>query len=172
MAFQNALHEQARGVEGTHWSQENNGGPTMCRPAREDVHVGYFAWWDTATNTVTNTQVAGQEPAGLVLTLRTEDAFPETNGTGFPWVRQGRQATVALAGEYWVKCTNASAIGNHVFTKIATDETAHAGAIMAGAAGATIEGYVDTGWIVVDADAANEQIGIAGGLDCFKRGVA
>lgn len=112
------------------------------------VTVGRFAWIDATTGLVSNTGTG--KPDGFV--HREQQALisvylAETSNV----VPQGFPVTVMRTGDYWATATVGAAVkGNKVFAKLSD------GTVQAGAAGATIAGFIETDFVITQGCALNE----------------
>ena len=112
------------------------------------VAVGRFAWIDAVTGLVSNTGTG--KPDGFI--HREQQALisvylAETSNV----VPQGFPVTVMRTGDYWATATVAAAVkGNKVFAKLS------GGTVQAGAAGATIAGFIETDFVITQGCALNE----------------
>ena len=116
--------------------------------AAPGVTVGRFAWIDATTGLVSNTGTG--KPDGFV--HREQQALisvylAETSNV----VPQGFPVTVMRTGDYWATATvGAAAKGQKVFAKLSD------GTVQAGAAGATIAGFIETDFVITQGCAQNE----------------
>ena len=112
------------------------------------VTVGRFAWIDAVTGLVSNTGTG--KPDGFI--HREQQALisvylAETSNV----VPQGFPVTVMRTGDYWATATVGAAVkGNKVFAKLSD------GTVQAGAAGATIAGFIETNFVITQGCALNE----------------
>ena len=112
------------------------------------VTVGRFAWLDAVTGLVSNSGFG--KPDGFI--HREQQALisvylAETSNV----VPQGLPVTVMRTGDYWATATVAAAVkGNKVFAKLSD------GTVQAGAAGATIAGFIETDFVITQGCALNE----------------
>ncbi|EEH6765924.1 hypothetical protein GZ442_004604, partial [Salmonella enterica] len=67
----------------------------------------------------------------------------------------GRECTLMVSGDFWALTTTAATVGQKVFASLTTGE------IATGVAGATMAGFVETGFTVAQAAAAKEVIKIS-----------
>ena len=112
------------------------------------VTVGRFAWIDAVTGLVSNTGTG--KPDGFI--HREQQALISAYlAEASNVVPQGFPVTVMRTGDYWATATVAAAVkGNKVFAKL-TD-----GTVQAGAAGATIAGFIETDFVITQGCALNE----------------
>ena len=116
--------------------------------AAAGVTVGRFAWIDATTGLVSNTGTG--RPDGFI--HREQQALisvylAETSNV----VPQGFPVTVMRTGDYWATATvGAAAKGQKVFAKLSD------GTVQAGAAGATIAGFIETDFVITQGCALNE----------------
>lgn len=121
----------------------------------DGVTVGLFAWRhpeDKAANTATGAAVSA--PLGIVervIDFANRDITSEASMV----IPEGRTATIAVRGDYWVRTTTAATLGQKVFVKT-TD-----GTIATGAAGSSVSGHVESEWYVESEGAAGELIKIS-----------
>ena len=112
------------------------------------VTVGRFAWIDAVTGLVSNTGTG--KPDGFI--HREQQALisvylAETSNV----VPRGFPVTVMRTGDYWATATVAAAVkGNKVFARLSD------GTVQAGAAGATIAGFIETDFVITQGCAPNE----------------
>lgn len=116
--------------------------------AAAGVTVGRFAWIDAVTGLVSNTGTG--KPAGFV--HREQQALISVYlAEASNVVPQGFPVTVMRTGDYWATATVADAVkGNKVFAKLSD------GTVQAGAAGATIAGFIETDFVITQGCALNE----------------
>ena len=69
-------------------------------------------------------------------------------------IPEGYAVTLHSQGDFWARTTTAAAVGQKVFASLTTGEIATA------AAGATVDGFVETKWSVASPASANELIKI------------
>ena len=116
--------------------------------AADAVVVGRFAWIDAVTGLVSNTGTG--KPDGFI--HREQQALIsvylyETSNV----VPRGFPVTVMRTGDYWATATVAAAVkGNKVFARLSD------GTVQAGAAGATIAGFIETDFVITQGCALNE----------------
>ena len=116
--------------------------------AAPGVTVGRFAWIDATTGLVSDTGTG--KPDGFI--HREQQALisvylAETSNV----VPQGFPVTVMRTGDYWATATvGAAAKGQKVFAKLSD------GTVQAGAAGATIAGFIETDFVITQGCAQNE----------------
>ena len=116
--------------------------------AAPGVTVGRFAWIDATTGLVSDTGTG--KPDGFI--HREQQALisvylAETSNV----VPQGFPVTVMRTGDYWATATvGADAKGQKVFAKLSD------GTVQAGAAGATIAGFIETDFVITQGCAQNE----------------
>ena len=112
------------------------------------VTVGRFAWIDAVTGLVSNTGTG--KPDGFI--HREQQALISVYlAEASNVVPQGFPVTVMRTGDYWATATvGAAAKGQKVFAKL-TD-----GTVQAGAAGATIAGFIETDFVITQGCALNE----------------
>ena len=153
MGFQTTVNlQQAPAVAGD-FATAN---PRASFPAGEGQHVagsagvtvGRFAWIDAATGLVYNAGFG--KPDGFI--HREQQAlisvYPAEASNVVP---QGFPVTVMRTGDYWATATVAAAVkGNKVFAKLS------GGTVRAGAAGATIAGFIETDFVITQGCAQNE----------------
>ena len=116
--------------------------------AGSSVVVGRFAWIDANTGLV-YTSGSGK-PDGFI--HREQQALISVYlAEASNVVPQGFPVTVMRTGDYWATATVAAAVkGNKVFAKLSD------GTVQAGAAGATIAGFIDTDFVITQGCALNE----------------
>ena len=112
------------------------------------VTVGRFAWIDATTGLVSNTGTG--KPDGFI--HREQQALISVYlAEASNVVPQGFPVTVMRTGDYWATATVAAAVkGNKVFAKLSD------GTVQAGAAGATIAGFIETDFVITQGCALNE----------------
>lgn len=156
MPFQTKMNQELpHGVEGDfatvnpYASYASFGGQLVAGDG--GVTVGRFAWVDTATGKVTNAGSAA--PSGFVH-RDGQASITIWLGEASMLIQEGREVTLHVAGDYYVKTKTAATIGQKVFAST-TD-----GTISTGAAGATIAGSIETKFSVLSAGAVGELIAI------------
>lgn len=154
MAFQTQLNQYpAPGVEGdfasTNPTASYLAGEGQLVAGAQGVTVGRFAW---AVNGVVSNE-GTTAPSGFV--------HREGQATLITWlgastmtVQPGIPMTLMTAGDYWARTSTAATIGQKVFASTTT------GQIQTGAADATIDGYVETKFVVGSVAAAGELVKI------------
>ena len=153
MGFQTTVNlQQAPAVAGD-FATAN---PRASSPAGEGryvagasgVTVSRFAWIDATTGLVSNTGTG--KPDGFI--HREQQALISVYlAEASNVVPQGFPVTVMRTGDYWATATvGAAAKGQKVFAKL-TD-----GTVQAGAAGATISGFIETDFVITQGCAQNE----------------
>ena len=112
------------------------------------VTVGRFAWIDATTGLVSNTGTG--KPDGFI--HREQQALISVYlAEASNVVPQGFPVTVMRTGDYWATPTVSAAVkGNKVFAKLSD------GTVQAGAAGATIAGFIETDFVITQGCALNE----------------
>ena len=116
--------------------------------ASAGVTVGRFAWIDSSTGLVSNAGTG--KPDGFI--HREQQALISTYlAESSNVIPQGFPVTVMRTGDYFATATvGAATKGQKAFAKL-TD-----GTVQAGAAGATISGFVETDFVITQAAALNE----------------
>ena len=114
--------------------------------AKVDVPVGGFCWEDTTDAGQVNPSGTGA-PLGFVVR---EVAYTMCNTDAINYVPAGGNVSVQKKGDFFVQAAAAVTKGQKVFADLAT------GAVKAGAAGATVEGAVETDFYFVTTAEANE----------------
>ncbi|MBN1085627.1 hypothetical protein JNO12_12865 [Erwinia aphidicola] len=154
MAFQTQLNQYpAPGVEGdfasTNPTASYLAGEGQLVAGSQGVTVGRFAW--AVNGVVTNAGTSA--PSGFV--------HREGQATLITWlaastmtVQPGIPMTLMTAGDFWARTSTAATIGQKVFASTTT------GQIQTGAAGATIDGYVETKFVAGSVAAAGELVKI------------
>lgn len=124
------------------------GGEGQYVAAAAGVTVGRFAWIDGTTGLVSNTGTG--KPDGFI--HREQQALISVYlAEASNVVPQGFPVTVMRTGDYWATATvGAAAKGQKVFAKL-TD-----GTVQAGAAGASIAGFIETDFVITQGCALNE----------------
>jgi len=112
------------------------------------VTVGTFAWVRTLDG-VTVLNAGTGAPQGFIQ-RRNQAAITEFLTEISNTIPAGSPITLMTSGDYYVTCLNASAVGQKAFASVTT------GAVQAGAAGATISGYVETDFKITRACGAGE----------------
>lgn len=155
MGFQTSVNlQQAPAVAGDFAS----GNPRATLPAGEGsvvagdngVNIGRFAW--VVQGVAGNSGSA--KPAGLV-GRDNQAVITAWLADGTQLINKGLPVTVHVAGDFWVKTLTSASIGQKVFASLTTGE------VKTDAAGATVSGYVETGWTVTSTALANELIKIS-----------
>ena len=146
--FQNVVNiEPAAGLPGGYAAVN----PIVSTPrgyiAKAAVTAGCFCWEDSTNAGQVNPSGSGV-PLGLV--VREVNVPMGTNVAYTNVVPAGSTATVAVAGDFWVVPTASVTKGQAVFAST-TD-----GSVKGGTAGATVEGYVETGWVFDTAAGSGE----------------
>lgn len=154
MGFQNKVNlQQAPAVAGDFASAN----PVIARLAGEGaliagaagVTVGLFAW--VSGNQVNNT--GSGVPSGFI--HRENQALITTwLADSSNLVPKGKPVTVHVAGDFWAKTLTNATTGQKVFASTTTGE------IKTDAAGATVNGYIETKWLVASDASAGELIKI------------
>ena len=116
--------------------------------AATGVTVGRFAWIDATTGLVSNTGTG--KPDGFI--HREQQALISVYlAEASNVVPRGFPVTVMRTGDYWAQATVGAAVkGNKVFAKLSD------GTVQAGAAGATIAGFIETDFVITQGCALNE----------------
>ncbi|MGL4756310.1 MAG: structural cement protein Gp24 [Aeromonadaceae bacterium] len=116
--------------------------------ASAGVTVGRFAWIDSSTGLVSNAGTG--KPDGFI--HREQQALISTYlAESSNMIPQGFPVTVMRTGDYFATATvGAATKGQKAFAKL-TD-----GTVQAGAAGATISGFIETDFVITQAAALNE----------------
>ena len=112
------------------------------------VTVGRFAWINASTGLVSNTGTG--KPDGFI--HREQQALISVYlAEASNVVPQGFPVTVMRTGDYWATATvGAATKGQKVFAKLSD------GTVQAGAAGATIAGFIETDFVITQGCALNE----------------
>ena len=114
--------------------------------AKVNVPVGGFCWEDATDVGQVNPSGTGA-PLGFVVR---EVAYTMCNTDAINFVPAGGNVSVQKKGNFFVQAAVAVTKGQKVFADLAT------GAVKAGAAGATVEGAVETDFYFVTTAEANE----------------
>ena len=114
--------------------------------AKVNVPVGGFCWEDATDVGQVNPSGTGA-PLGFVVR---EVAYTMCNEDAINYVPAGGNVSVQKKGDFFVQAAAAVTKGQKVFADLAT------GAVKAGAAGATVEGAVETDFYFVTTAEANE----------------
>ena len=134
------------------------GSPATLNPMVHTVHnplaegagvtVGNFVW--RGTDPIRQVKVGGTgAPLGLAERNLVYARCQNVDSLG---LLEGETVTVVTHGDMYVTTTTAATIGQKVFAVLAT------GAIATGAAEASIEGAVETDWVVESAGSAGDTI--------------
>lgn len=134
------------------------GSPATLNPMVHTVHnllaegagvtVGNFVW--RGTDPIRQAKVGGTgAPLGLAERNLVYARCQNVDSLG---LLEGETVTVVTHGDMYVTTTTAATIGQKVFAVLAT------GAIATGAAEASIEGAVETDWVVESAGSAGDTI--------------
>lgn len=115
--------------------------------AKVNVPVGGFCWEDTTDAGQVNPSGTGA-PLGFV--VREVAYVLDTDADAINYVPAGGNVSVQKKGDFFVQAAAAVTKGQKVFADLAT------GAVKAGAAGATVEGAVETDFYFVTSAEANE----------------
>ena len=115
--------------------------------AKTACKIGGFVWEDSTNAGQVNPSGSGQ-PLGFA--VREVNVPMGTNVAYTNEVPVGATVTVAVAGDFYVAVTAAVTKGQKVFAST-TD-----GSVKGGAAGATVSGHVETGWVFDTAAGSGE----------------
>ena len=123
---------------------------TVDNPLAEGpVTVGTFVWSGTAAGQAKNSGTGA--PLGFVERVQVYRSHSLSEGATLT-VPAGSALTVARRGDYYAAAATAATAGQAVFAVLAD------GTLKTGAAGAAVDGAVETGWTVVNGGAAGETI--------------
>ena len=144
MAFQNTVNRvNTYGMPGDIANgQVPHYAPTTPRVATgATVNCGDFVWIDDQNGVSTCSKAGTGKPVGIVARIQdfplacTEEASLQ--------IPAGRQASVVVFGDVFVKVANAAAVGQKLFVNNSTGE------IKAGAAGGSVASSTETDWAIV-----------------------
>ncbi|HDJ1441610.1 TPA: hypothetical protein PPN70_004059 [Serratia rubidaea] len=116
----------------------------------EGLTIGRFAW---VVKGVASNKGTGA-PSGFV-PRDGQASIVEWLDAASNVIQPGRECTLHTAGDYWALTTTAATVGQKVFASLTTGEVA------TGAAGATVDGFVETSFSVASDAAAKERIKIS-----------
>lgn len=117
------------------------------------VTAGRFAWVTVASedneiyspNTYANTGTGA--PDGFVEALTLQTYIDDINDASMV-IGAGQAVNIAKSGDYFASVTAAATVGQSVYAKLDDGAIVSAAAGAPVSAGATLAGYVDTGWKV------------------------
>lgn len=112
--------------------------------------IARFAW---VVKGVASNKGTGA-PAGFVL-RDGQASVVEWLGAASNVIQAGRECSLAVAGDFWALTTTAATVGQKVFASLTTGE------IATDAAGATVDGFAETGFSVASTGAKGERIKIS-----------
>lgn len=117
------------------------------RAGKNGLNMARFAWRDTSSDVLLNNTGTGK-PLGFVGNEMTGiiGLFDATTMK----ISAGTHVCVYMTGDFWVKAATAAAIGQKVFAVLAD------GTLKTGAADATVDGAVETPFVVMTAAAVGE----------------
>lgn len=155
MGFPNRINQYpAPGIEGAFASNNPyasySAGEGALVTGESGLTIGRFAW---VTDGVAENKGAGA-PAGFV-PRDGQASIVEWLGAASNVVQPGRECTLMVAGDFCARTTTAATVGQKVFASLTT------GQIATDAAGATVEGAVETEFTVQRNAAAGELIVIS-----------
>lgn len=153
--FQNAINQYpAPGVEGGFASTNPHAtftaGEAALVAGTSGLTVGRFAW---AVNNVASNAGTGA-PSGFV-NRDGQASITTWLGQASNLIQPGREVTLMVAGDFWARTSTAATRGQKIFASLTT------GQVQTGAAGATIDGYVETNFKAGSACDANELVKIS-----------
>lgn len=156
MTFQTSIQkQQAPAVEGDFCSANPRAsvvtGEGLFVTGAAGVTVGRFAWADV-NGLVTN--AGSGAPTGFIH-REMQALLTVYLGVSSMVVPQGLIITVMASGDYWVRTSTASTVGQKVFASNTT------GQVQTAAAGATVGGYTETKWFVDSVAAVGELVKIS-----------
>jgi hypothetical protein len=114
--------------------------------AGANVPIGGFCWEDPDNE---GQVLASGEGAPLGFVCR-EMVYPYCGTDAIDYVPKGENVSVQLEGDFYVKSAAAVTKGQKVFANLTT------GAVTGAAAGATVEGSIETNWIFITSAGAGE----------------
>jgi len=155
MGFQSVINQyQAPGVEGgfagTNPDATYQAGEGALVAGDDGVTIGRFAWDVDGVVSNTGTGV----PSGFVH-RDGQASIVDWLGAYSMLIQPGREITLKTAGDYWARTLTAATRGQKVFASLTT------GQIKTDAAGATVEGYIETPFTVASNAAVNEIVKIS-----------
>lgn len=155
MGFQTQINQYpAPGIEGAFASNNPyasySAGEGALITGDAGLTIARFAW---VVDGVAKNSGTGA-PAGFV-PRDGQASIVEWLGAASNVVQPGRECTLLVAGEFWARTTTAAVVGQKVFASLTTGE------ISAGAAGAKVDGFVETTFSVQRNAAAGELIVIS-----------
>lgn len=145
MAFQNTVNRvNTFGIQGDLANgQIPHYTPTTPRVAAQDtgVSAGSFVWVADNNGVATASSTGTGIPTGIV--QRTLDGVNyDITSEGTLTFKEGRKVDVIVWGDVFVKTTDTAVVGNVLFVNNTT------GAITNKAAGSTVSGASETGWVI------------------------
>lgn len=153
--FQKSMNQYpAPGIEGSfaslnpYASYVAGDGALIVGP--DGLTIGRFAW---VVKGVAANKGTGA-PAGFV-PRDGQASIVEWLGAASNLIQPGRECTLHTAGDYWAVTTTAATVGQKVFASLTTGE------IATGAAGASVDGFIETAFSVASTAAAKERIKIS-----------
>jgi hypothetical protein len=122
--------------------------------AEADISVGTFVWPGSDPEKQAKYGGTGS-PLGFVERSLVHPLY-DVVGEGDLVIPEGETLSIATSGCFWARTSSAAAVGQAVFAST-TD-----GTVSAAASGSTVNGSVETGWIVISGGAAGDVIMIKG----------
>lgn len=153
--FQSVINQYpAPGVEGGFASTNEHmtflAGEAALVAGTSGLTIGRFAW---AVNGVASNAGTGA-PSGFVH-RDGQAAITTWLGSDSNVIQSGREVTLMTRGDFWARTSTAATRGQKIFASLTT------GQVQTGAAGATIDGYVETNFTAGSACDAGELVKIS-----------
>lgn len=153
--FQSVINQYpAPGVEGGFASTNEHAtylaGEAALVAGTDGLTVGRFAW---DVNGVASNAGTGA-PSGFV-NRDGQASITTWLGAASNVIQSGREVTLMVAGDFWARTSTAATRGQKIFASLTTGE------VQTGAAGATIDGYVETPFKAGSVAAAGELVKIS-----------
>lgn len=151
MGFQTQINEMARAIAGD--IAGINPMSTAVRIAAEDVTVARFGWMSAASDSEvvgTSTDSGVAKPLGVILRDKIS-TIENWRAEASMVIPKGRNVTLVTGGDIYVEATAGATRGQKAF---AQDD----GAVVFGAAGASIAGAVETDFYAVSSVEAGDVV--------------
>lgn len=125
------------------------GGPLAFQAGANGLIMSRFAWRN-ATNPKLLDNTGTGKPVGFIYNNANATIdYLQGNSMTIP---AGREASPVVGGDFWAKSTTVATVGQKVFAVLAT------GLLSTGAAGATVDGAVETDWYVASPAAIGDLL--------------
>jgi len=125
------------------------GGPGAYQAGVNGLRMCRFAWRDATDPKKLNNTGTGKPVGYIYNNANATINYLQSNSL---LITAGREASPIVGGDFWAKSTTAATVGQKVFAVLAT------GLLATGAAGATIEGAVETDWFVASPAAIGDLL--------------